>query len=144
VTPADVYHGRRNGWARRSAPSHDVARVCQQISPTVFGAICDANAQPYDFEPKTLGKHVRKRRLKLGLMQKEVAEQLGVNPWTVLNWENGHTEPPISAIPTIIRFLRYDPFPQPQTVAEHLLAKRREMGWSVQEAAQVLGVDPMT
>ena len=100
--------------------------------------------KPYDFEPKTLGEHIRKRRRKLGLMQKEIADQLGVNPWTVLNWENGHTVPPIGSMPTVVRFLGYDPFPQPQTLAEHLLAKRREMGWSVKEAAQVLGVDPMT
>jgi hypothetical protein len=33
--------------------------------------------KPYDFEPKTLGEHVKRRRLKMGLMQKEVAKLLG-------------------------------------------------------------------
>jgi len=37
-----------------------------------------------DFEPQTLGEHVRKRRLELKLTQKQAAERLGVNPWTVL------------------------------------------------------------
>lgn len=67
--------------------------------------------QPYDFEPKTLGDHVRRRRLKMRLMQKEVADRLGVNSWTILNWEKGHTEPSTVSIPAIVQFLGYDPFP---------------------------------
>lgn len=64
-----------------------------------------------DFEPPTLGEHVRKRRLELRLTQKQVAHRLGVNPWTVLNWEKSHTEPPIQSMGVILRFLGYDPFP---------------------------------
>ena len=75
-------------------------------------------------------------------MQKQVAKQLGANSATILNWEKGHTEPPIKSIPAIVGFLGYDPFPQPKTLAQHLLAKRRVMGWSIQEAARVIGVDP--
>ena len=44
-------------------------------------------------------------------MQKEVADQLGVVPWTILNWEKGRTEPPIAAVPVIKEFLGYDPNP---------------------------------
>jgi len=96
----------------------------------------------YNFEPTTLGEHVRKKRLILGLTQKEAATLLEVNPWTVKNWEKGHTKPPITSIPAIIRFLGYDPFPEPKTLREHLLAKRREMGWSIEQAAELMGVDP--
>lgn len=32
-------------------------------------------------------------REQLGLTQKDVADALGVDPRTVLNWENGHHEP---------------------------------------------------
>jgi len=95
-----------------------------------------------DFEPHTLGEHVRKRRLELKLTQQEVADQLGVNPWTILNWEKGHTQPPIASIPAIIRFLGYDPFPRPMTIPQQLLAKRRAMGWSIEQAARSIGVDP--
>lgn len=98
--------------------------------------------KPYDFEPRFLGEHVRRRRLKKGLTQKEAADKLGVNPWTVLNWERGHTRPPDASIPAIVEFLSYDPFPEPTTLPQHLLAKRRAMGWSIKEAAQALGVDP--
>ena len=97
-----------------------------------------------DFEPQTLGEHVRKRRLELRLTQKQAAERLGVNPWTVLNWEKDHTEPPIESMPAIIRFLGYDPFPEPKSLVERLLAKRRAMGWSIKEAARQLGVDEGT
>ena len=45
--------------------------------------------KPYDFEPQSLGEHIRRRRLMLSLTQEETAEGLGVNTWTVLNWETG-------------------------------------------------------
>lgn len=40
---------------------------------------------PYAREPKTLGEHLRKRRLELGLLQKEVAKRLNVDESTVGN-----------------------------------------------------------
>jgi transcriptional regulator with XRE-family HTH domain len=97
-----------------------------------------------EFEPHTLGQHLRKRRLELRLTQKQAADRLEVKPWTVLNWEKGHTEPPIEFIPSIVRFLGYDPFPTPKTLPERMRAKRRQMGWSVYEAAHQLGVDAGT
>lgn len=80
----------------------------------------------------------------MGLLQKEAAQQLGVTPWTVLNWEKGHTVPLVSAMPAIYQFLGYDPFPDPKTFPEQLLVKRREMGWSIKTAAEFIGVDPST
>jgi transcriptional regulator with XRE-family HTH domain len=47
-------------------------------------------------------------------------------------------------MPAIIRFLDYDPFPEPKNIPERLLAKRRAMGWSMNEAARQLGVDEGT
>jgi len=67
-----------------------------------------------------------------------------VSEWTVLNWEKGKTEVPVQAIPAITRFLGYDPFPAPRTLSERMQAKRRQMGWSVDEAARQLGVDAGT
>jgi len=99
---------------------------------------------PYDFEPISVGDHIRKQRLQLGLIQKELAQHLGINPWTVLNWEKGHSEPPISSIPAILEFLGYDPFPMAETIPERLLAKRREMGWTIKQAGAAVGADPST
>ena len=76
--------------------------------------------------------------------QKEAGLRLGVTPQTVLHWEKGQTEPPIEFIPAIIRFLGYDPFPEPESLPERLLAKRRASGWSIKETARQLGVDEGT
>jgi len=84
-----------------------------------------------DFDPQTLGEHVRKRRLALRLTQKQAVERLGVNPWTVLNCEKDHTEVPIESMPAIIiRFLGFDPLQGPTTIPRRLKAKRREPGWT--------------
>jgi transcriptional regulator with XRE-family HTH domain len=97
-----------------------------------------------DFEPRTIGERIRKRRLELGLTQKEVAKQLG-HCWTaVLNWEKGKRQPGIASIPAIIAFLDADPFPQPTSLSEQLVAVRRRMGWSIKQAADRLRVDPGT
>jgi len=127
-----------------SSPERPQGQGCVALLQLTHISLKALIPKPYDFEPKTLGEHVRKKRLKMGLMQKEVAKQLGVVPWTILNWEKGHTEPPIVSIPAIVRFLGYDPFPEAKTLPQLLLAKRRAMGWSIKEAAREIGVDPCT
>jgi DNA-binding XRE family transcriptional regulator len=52
----------------------------------------------------------------LELLQRDVADRIGVTQFTILNWEKGRTTPSISAFPGIIRFLGYDPFPKPGTI----------------------------
>jgi hypothetical protein len=56
-------------------------------------------------EPRCLGEHIKRCRLGCKLTQRQAAERLGVNPWTVLNWENRKTEPAPRFIPVILRFL---------------------------------------
>jgi DNA-binding XRE family transcriptional regulator len=50
---------------------------------------------PYNPNPTTLGEHMLKRRIELGLFQKDIAERLGINLFTVLNWEHDRATPPI-------------------------------------------------
>jgi len=100
--------------------------------------------EPILSPPETLGEHLKKRRLKLGLSQEAAAAQLGVNPFTVLNWEKGRTEPPVRALAIIVRWLGYDPLPEPTTLQERMKAARAGAGWTVVEAARRLGVDPAT
>jgi DNA-binding XRE family transcriptional regulator len=92
-------------------------------------------------EPKTLGEHIKKRRMELGLFQKQAAKLLGVGSSTVLGWEKGKNEPQIEHLPAILRFLDYDPFPEPCTLSERMLATRRFHGWSIAAAAKHLGGD---
>ena len=93
---------------------------------------------------KTLGDHLRKRRLDLGLLQKQVADQIGVDELTVTNWERNATVPAIRHIPAIIRFLGYDPLPSANSLPERLVAARRGLGLSQRKMAEKLGVDPAT
>ena len=80
----------------------------------------------YPAEPKSLGEHIKKRRIDLGLLQRQVAKQLGVDKWTVLNWERGKTAPDVRYYPGIITFLGYNPLPTPRdTFPEQLKAARQ-------------------
>jgi DNA-binding transcriptional regulator YiaG len=45
--------------------------------------------------PRTIGDHVRKRRLAIKLLQKGVAAQLGVDKTSVFNWEANASNPEI-------------------------------------------------
>lgn len=94
-----------------------------------------------EIEPKTLGEHLKRRRLERQLTQKQLARLLGVDGWTVLKWEKGHSQPSVRAMPAILQFLSYDPFPKPRGLTECLLRKRKLMGWPIREAAQHAGVD---
>ena len=67
----------------------------------------------YIQELNTLGDHVRTRRLNLGLFQRHVAEQIGVDEDTICRWENNETCPSVQHIPAIIGFLGYNPLPAP-------------------------------
>jgi DNA-binding XRE family transcriptional regulator len=76
----------------------------------------------------TLGNHLKAKRLSLGMYQKDVAKQLGVDHWTLLNWEKNRTAPLVTVYPAIVAFLGYDPAPTPVTIAERLKARRRQLG----------------
>lgn len=98
----------------------------------------------YPTEFVTVGNHVRKRRLDLGLLQKEVAAEIGVDTSSVYNWENGRTEPEFRHLPAIIRFLGYDPTPEGKTLGQRVRRSRRALGMSQKKLARVLDVDPST
>jgi DNA-binding transcriptional regulator YiaG len=68
--------------------------MCKQASPV---------------EPKTLGEHVRRRRLQLHLFQADLAKLFGVDIASVRNWEQGVFEPAKAIEPRIIAWLGYDP-----------------------------------
>jgi len=63
----------------------------------------------YPTELRSIGDHVRKRRLDLGLLQREVALRIGVDKTTVFNWETGRASPGRRAMAGVVRFLGYEP-----------------------------------
>jgi len=88
---------------------------------------------PNPKELRTLGDHLRKTRLNLGILQREVAERLGADRTTITNWERTRTSPSLRFVQKIIEFLDYVPhYTTPRTLRERILAARR------------LGIDPST
>ncbi len=98
----------------------------------------------YPETPTTIGEHIKKRRLDLGLLQTQAALQLGITSVTLCNWEKNKRAPDISSIPHIITFLGYYPFKRPKTLAERLVAARRHLGLTQRQTAKLLTVDPAT
>jgi transcriptional regulator with XRE-family HTH domain len=92
----------------------------------------------------TLGDHIRKRRLDLNFLQKQVADRIGVDETTITNWERNATAPAIRHIPAIIQFLGYDPAPPASTFPERIAAARKAHGLSQRKMAEKMGVDPTT
>ena len=101
-------------------------------------------SKKYPKEINNLGDHLRKRRLDLGLLQREVAEKIGVTSTTICGWEGQRIQPEIRFIARIIKFLGYDPFPEPESFPEKLKTYRLRLGLSQRRLAAKLGIDPAT
>lgn len=95
----------------------------------------------YPCELVTIGDHIRKKRLDLGMTQIEAGEQMNVTESTVWNWEHG-TEPEIRYIPAIIEFLGYVPFECPNEPLERLRYYKRINGLSYRRLGVVMGRAP--
>ena len=99
----------------------------------------------YPLTVDTLGDHLRKKRLDLGLLQKEVAQRLGVDTDSVTNWEKGRSSPRLHLIPKVIEFLGYTPFSDGGSdLGERIVQLRRALGVRQDQLARQLGVDPST
>jgi transcriptional regulator with XRE-family HTH domain len=64
-------------------------------------------------ELRTLGDHLRKRRLDLGLLQREAAARIGCSVSAVSNWETNRTQPRVTQVPAIVAFLGDAPLQAP-------------------------------
>ena len=56
--------------------------------------------------PKTLGKLIKKRRLELKLLQRDVAVQLGISSVSLSSWERGVVSPSRRFEKSILEFLQ--------------------------------------
>jgi DNA-binding XRE family transcriptional regulator len=80
----------------------------------------------------------------LGLLQKEVAKQIGVSKETIYNWETNRTVPEIRMVPQIIGFLGYVPYRACAVLGERFAMVRQAHGFSRKELARKTGIDEGT
>lgn len=101
--------------------------------------------QGYPVTPKTIGEHIKKRRIDLEMHQAEVAWQLKVSEECICYWENGRSRPHIKYYPAIIAFLGYYPFDHEiATFGGKISRYKYEQGMSNERLAKVFGVDEET
>lgn len=96
--------------------------------------------KPYLKELISYGDHIKKKRLDLNLLQREVAVIMNVSEDTITGWENGRCIPKTSYIPRIISFLGYSPI----SYGNDLKQYRKERGLSAVKLAKMLKVDTRT
>ena len=91
-----------------------------------------------------MGQHLKKRRVELGLFQRDLRKRFKLEKETYANWEKDRCAPAMKHWPSIIAFLGFDPSPMPLTLGEKLLSYRRTQGVSRKALAETLGVDEGT
>lgn len=133
---------------RIEAISMRLEKPLQIPCPESARATCASSVRPdrrteprstYPAELKTLGDHIRKRRLELNLSQASLAKKLGVNRNAICNWERALQEPSPAIMSKIVEFLGYQPSIENGTLASRLRAKRRALGMKQAEIAALIG-----
>jgi len=98
----------------------------------------------YPTHPKTLGDHLRKQRLDLGISQRELGGRLGVSKASVEHWERNQVKPSRTLAIELLAFLGL-PVPPPVTsLARRLMAFRRSRRLTHGQVARLLGVHMRT
>ena len=95
----------------------------------------------YPKELQTWGDHIRARRLDLGLLQEEVASQIGVTEQTITNWELSRSTPEVRFLPQIIEFLGYALYWPASTFADKMYRARICLGLSQKQMARRSWID---
>lgn len=98
----------------------------------------------YIGEPITLGDKIRKRRLALNLLQKDVAEFINVSEDIITNWENNLSEPQIRFYHKIIWFLGYYRFTENCALPYQIKKYRYIQGLTQNQFGEKVGVDGST
>ena len=98
----------------------------------------------YPEHPASIGEHLLRKRRISGLRQREVAAKLRVGLGTYFTWELGTRSPSIRHWPALFAYLGYDPVPTLTGEAGQIEAVRRQLGWSLRQVADFIGVDQGT
>jgi transcriptional regulator with XRE-family HTH domain len=98
----------------------------------------------YPAEIRHIGHELLKRRLDLGLQQRDAARSLGVHPGCLENWEYGRKKPADRFYPAIIRFLGFNPLTEAVSLGGSIRRERISRGWSRARLASIASVDEAT
>jgi DNA-binding XRE family transcriptional regulator len=94
---------------------------------------------------KTLGAHIRKKRIESGLLQKDVADILHISIDTITGWENNRSQPQLKHYPAVIAFLGYNPLETPMlSFAQSIRQYRLRHGLSIARMGRLVGVNGST
>jgi DNA-binding XRE family transcriptional regulator len=95
--------------------------------------------------PKTIGEHIKNRRLELGLLQKDVARIIEVCEDSITYWETNRNKPTVVHYPKIIQFLGYVPFEvDTSTLGGQMKLYRYLNGQSQESLAHSLDINKST
>jgi DNA-binding transcriptional regulator YiaG len=84
------------------------------------------------------------RRRELGHRRVDAARIIGTSWKSLMWWERNEREPLDRSWPAIIAYLDREPWHEPRTLGEQLLAERRRRGLAICEAATAMCVDETT
>jgi ribosome-binding protein aMBF1 (putative translation factor) len=98
-------------------------------------------SKAYPTELRTVGDHICKKRIDLGLSRSDLAKTLGTTQTRVWVWENYETLPKTTVYPKVIEFLGYDPlFDDSGTLKANIENYRRKHGLSNMKLAKQIGI----
>lgn len=86
-------------------------------------------------------------RVTRGERQCDVAELIGADTFSVINWERGNNQPMVKYYPAIMSYLGYCPIPYshpPSNLGESVLLYRKHRGLSQRDVAELFRIDPST
>ena len=95
---------------------------------------------PFPKTLRTVGDHLRKRRLELGLRQEDLAKRLALSVSTITHWERNDDPPAARHLPKIIEFLGYVPFEAGSSLFDRLIYHAKIAGIEPRALARMLGV----
>ena len=93
---------------------------CHFVIKAVKPPESTVSSRPYPYSPITLGDYLRRKRLDLGLRQKDLAGLFNTTDDSVNYWENNLKYPSVQFLPKIVQFIGYCPYDVTLPIADKL------------------------